>query len=120
MKKGFFYLFFSTILFFNCAIAQENTNYAEIVNSTAMPSDEEIMQVIEKFNFDESQKQQLFKETKKRLENMYENNDYSDLIQGQEASGIDLKQINSQKNSNNSKKRNKKYSNHEPLTRRSN
>ena len=116
MKKGIFYLFLSGILFFNCAIAQENVNYSEIVNSTTMPSDEEIMQVIEKFNFDHDQKQQLFKETKKRLKNMYENNDYSDLIQGQEASGINIEKA--YKENGNKKRRQKKYSNHKPLTRR--
>ena len=117
MKKGIFYLFLSGILFFNYAIAQENIDYSQIVNSTSMPSDEEIMQVIEKFNFDHDQKQQLFKETKRRLKNMYENNDYSDLIQGQEASGINLEEA--YKENSNQKRRQKKYTNHEPLTRRS-
>ena len=105
MKKGIFYLFLASILFFNYALAQEAINYAQIVGSTAMPSDEEIMQTIEKFNFDKEQKQQLFKETKRRLKNMYENNDYSDLIKAQEASGINLEENYSQ---NNNFKRSKK------------
>ena len=59
-------LFLSIALFALClsAIAQENIDYSQIVNSTSMPSDEEIMQVIEKFNFDHDQKQQLFKNGK--------------------------------------------------------
>ncbi len=67
MKKLTF-LFLSLLLFLNVALAQdENT----IQNALTMPSDEEIRAAIDKFNFSPKEKEQLFKETKKRLEEMF-------------------------------------------------
>jgi len=39
-----------------------------------MPSDEEIKAVLEQFNFNEKQREYLFKETKKKFEEMNEQN----------------------------------------------
>ena len=41
---------------------------------TKMPTDEEIMTIIEKYGLNEEQKQSVFKDTKKKLQQMYEEN----------------------------------------------
>ena len=52
-----------------------------------LPSDKEIMEMIEKFNFPSEQKQQIFLETKKQIQYMYETGDTSfimnNLLNGQ-------------------------------------
>lgn len=78
MKKLTF-LFLSLLLFLNAALAQ---NENAIQNALAMPSDEEIRAAIDKFNFSPKEKEQLFKETKKKLEEAFsqESPDHSKSI----------------------------------------
>lgn len=115
MKKKILYLSIA-VLFSFCAMnfvnAQEE-NLEQMVNSTSMPTDEEIRATIQKFNFDKTQQEYLFKETKKRLEEMYaekklpETNNSENVILenfGQESEKQAVEE--------------KKYSNHEPLTRK--
>ena len=72
MKKILF-LLFSVIFMANIAFAQgEYTDYSQLLNSTTMPSDSEIMSIIDKFEFTPEQKQQLFKETKKQIQEIFE------------------------------------------------
>ena len=56
MKKIFYIITVVFFLFANLTIAQE----------LKMPTDEEIRAAIEKFNIDESQKEFVFQETKKK------------------------------------------------------
>ena len=70
MKK--LLIIFSILFMSQFAIAQaQEVNYNEILDSTTMPSDAEIYQTLEKFNFTPEQKEQLFKETKKQLQELY-------------------------------------------------
>lgn len=84
-------------LSFSFALASE-IDINNLSNLDRMPTDEEIMRVIDKYNFDETKKDFLFKETKRKLEQMYNSNTSSN-------------------GSSTSSRR--KYSKHEPLTRRS-
>lgn len=109
----------SILLSASIAFAQDElSNIADIINNTTMPTDEEIMETIEKFNFTKEQQQQLFKETKKQLEQIYKDGNADSFIQSQTA----LPEV--QKTDRNLnieppklKDRPKKYSNHPPLTR---
>lgn len=83
-------------LSFSFALASE-IDINNLSDLDRMPSDEEIMEVIDKYNFDQSKKDFLFKETKSRLEQMYNSN----ANNGASTSGRG------------------KYAKHEPLTRRS-
>ena len=114
MKKILFFMACSLFLLAP-AHAQNSTDLAKSMNSSSMPSDEEIMQTIKKFNFDKAQEEYLFKETKRQLEEMYKTNDFSKLEQNQNAAGG----RQTQSKNTNSSQRQKKYSKHAPLTRRS-
>ncbi len=81
MKK-ILYVIFSIVLF------SSFVNFAHAQETSVMPSDEEIMETIKKFNFDESQQQYLFKETKKQLELMYQNGNALNELQN-----LDTKKI---------------------------
>ena len=63
----------SVLFLFSVAFAQgEYSQYSELLNSTTMPTDSEIMMIIDKFDFTPEQKEQLFRETKKQLKEIYE------------------------------------------------
>ena len=79
MKKfliAFFVLFFGQFV-----IAQEEINYNEILNLTTMPNDSEIRQIVDKFNFTPEQKEQIFKETKRQMVELYTTKDVSAIQQ---------------------------------------
>ena len=75
MKKIIFPILFC-FLTFNFTNAQDIQNQEEKSkelntpqnNLNQMPSDKEIMDIIESYHLNESQKKQVFKETKKRLQ----------------------------------------------------
>lgn len=72
MKKTFKIIFLTAFILLNVSFlsAQENAPLT-IETLDKMPTDEEIMETINKFNFDEKKKEYLFNETKKSLEKMY-------------------------------------------------
>lgn len=110
------------------AFAQNQYNID--VSNTTMPSDEQIMQVIEKFNFDSSQKEYLFKETKRQLEEAYQNNQLNvdkdafnkaqEMISGTPGTSETSPEVEPETQVQTipqatSEKRVKKYSKHDPL-----
>ena len=68
MKKIFCIL--SLICFMSCA-AIADTDFTQAIQSTKMPSDAEIMEILSRFNLNEEQKKVIFKDTKKKLQEMY-------------------------------------------------
>ena len=56
-----------------CAVgtAFADIDFADAINNTSMPTDAEIRRILSQFNFSEDQKEELFKETKKKLQQMY-------------------------------------------------
>ena len=84
MKKILFFLI-SIILFTNITLAQNaNIDLNQILQTTSMPSDGEIMQMLDTLGVPQEEKNALFIETKKRLEQMYATKDasaYVDLYQ---------------------------------------
>ena len=150
MKKRIIYFALAVAFAFSVfnfsSIKAEELNINQMINSTTMPTDEEIMATIRQFNFDKSQEEYLFKETKKKLNEMYsqigqmskagatsttqtttktktqetikklpEASKNQNIGQEQEKQAVDSVQ-----NSNNvNNTRTKKYSSHDPLTRRS-
>jgi hypothetical protein len=50
-------------------------DFTSAIQSTSMPSDAEIMKMMNKLNIDKKQKQELFEETKKNLAQMYYSQD---------------------------------------------
>lgn len=85
-----------------------------------MPTDEEIMQIIQKYNFDANQQEYLFKETKRKLQEIYQ-------LAGEQAVQTQKEEVKTTapkvkyskiKTSTSSMKRKKKYTSHPPLTRR--
>lgn len=112
MKKIFYIITVVFFLFANLTIAQELT----------MPTDEEIRAAIEKFNIDESQKEFVFQETKKKLTEIYSNKENLPEIEnldlnnlGQELEKQTIENVGS---SNFNKEKKKKYSNHDPIFKR--
>ena len=67
MKKIIFTL--AIILTMGTTFAE--VDFDQVLKTTSMPTDSEIKAVISQFDFDEKTKQQLFKETKKKLQQMY-------------------------------------------------
>ena len=67
MKKIF--LILAVICFTGIAFA--DYDFSKAVQNSSMPTDAEIRAIISKFNFDEDQKEVIFKETKLRLQEMY-------------------------------------------------
>lgn len=127
MNKKILYLFFAAFL----ALAAiktpaEEQNVEQLINSTTMPTDEEIRATIQKFHFDKAQEEYLFKETKKKLTEMYsdaqtkklpETSNPENIIpeffrQESEKQAVEdvKKSVNTQDSG-----RAKKYSNHDPL-----
>lgn len=79
MKKIFIIL--SILLFGQYTLAQEEIDYSEIFNSIHAPTDEEIWQVVDKFNFTPEEKEQLFNETKRQMEELYRTQDIQSIQQ---------------------------------------
>ena len=67
MKKIIFT--FISLCFMGIVFA--DIDFTEAIQSTSMPTDAEIRNTISQFNFDEKQKEELFKETKKKLQEIY-------------------------------------------------
>jgi len=116
MKRVLNFLF-AILLISSFACAQNiDAKVNDALNTTSMPTDEEIMQTLEKFNFSQSQKEQLFKETKKQLQEMYSTKDASKLLEAVKQYP-EMEAIMPEQQTQ--PKRVKKYTNHDPLTRRS-
>ncbi len=64
MKK----LFFIVLLLFSVVFAFEQNQ-----NQTTMPSDEQIKAVIDKYDFNDEEKEYVFIQTKERLKEIYNN-----------------------------------------------
>ena len=64
MKK----LFFIVLLLFSVVFAFEQNQ-----NQTTMPSDEQIKAVIDKYDFNDEEKEYVFMQTKERLKEIYNN-----------------------------------------------
>ena len=69
--------------FTNYSIAQEEVDINTAIQQTTMPTDAEIMETIRKFNFDKAQEEYLFKETKRKLIEMYSNKNFSQITAGE-------------------------------------
>jgi len=79
MKKILFFVLF--FMSFAMVIATEQKfDLSEAVKNSPMPSDEEIMESIKKYNFDKSQQEYLFKEMKKNLEELYSNKNFQSVL----------------------------------------
>jgi hypothetical protein len=60
---------------------QENLDLNELLTTSQMPTDAEIMQVVDKYNFTSEEKEQLFSETKKLIVELYRTQDLQSLQQ---------------------------------------
>lgn len=72
-----------SLSFINYTKADEVQDLNTVIQQTTMPSDAEIMETIRKFNFDKSQEEYLFKETKRKLKELYSNKDFSSILTGE-------------------------------------
>lgn len=75
MKKKIFFAFLLLGLFMNISFAQEELNQTDetVLNlGSQMPTDEEIMSIVEKYSPNSAQNDYLFKETKKSIEKLYQ------------------------------------------------
>ena len=105
------------MLFSNFALAQDlGFDVNQVIKTTSMPSDYEIMNMIDMLGVPSEEKQAVFEETKKQLMMMYQTKNASNLL------NIYQNPQNSQDYAQFSQieppKRVKKYTNHPPLTRR--
>ena len=75
MKKLFCILF---LICFMPYIAIADTDFTQAIESTKMPSDAQIMETLSKFNLNEEQKNVVFKDTKKKLQEMYSSKNNTD------------------------------------------
>ena len=114
MKKSLLYLLFALMISITPNAYCEESDINSQIQATTMPTDEEIMETIKKFNFDKNQQDYLFKETKKRLEEMYSNKNFSSVIDGTSTLIDDTPETKEKAI------KTKKYSSHGSLTRRSN
>ena len=82
MKKIIYFLTFILITS-NVVFAQNNANLDlnQIMNMATMPTDAEIMKVVNQFGFDQEEKQLLFMETKRKLQSLYNSNDVKALVE---------------------------------------
>ena len=86
MKNKILYIALSVIFsfcFMNYSFADENIDINSAIQQTTMPTDAEIMETIRKFNFSKAQEEYLFKETKRKLTEMYSNKDFSAVTTGE-------------------------------------
>ena len=86
MRKIIFTI--SALVMFNMAFA-DNVDFSGAIGETKMPSDAEIMHTLNRFNLTKEERQKVFVATKKRLQEMYANEDVmqanEDLNAGLEA-----------------------------------
>lgn len=98
-----------------------NPLFAQEVPLPQMPTDEEIMQTIQKFVPDKTQQEFLFKETKKKLQETYSNKELMNQVMNANSlpeiqkTNANIEALEPKKDK---PKKVKKYSNHEPLSRR--
>lgn len=126
MKNKIFYIITALIFsfcFINYSCAEE-TDLNTMVQQSSMPSDEEIRATIKKFNFNKTQEEYLFKETKRRLEEMYSNQNFAPILNGEttlntQALENEAASTTEQNATTSETVRVRKYSKHAPLTRRS-
>ncbi len=71
MKKYLLVLCFLTMSLFIPVLAEEEI-YEQAITLDEKPTDAEIKATIDKFNFNDKQKEHLIKETKKRIDDIYE------------------------------------------------
>ena len=86
MKNKILYIVMAIVFsfcFMNYSKAEEATDLNSMIIQSTMPSDAEIMETIRKFNFDKSQEEYLFKETKKKLQDLYSNKNFSAITSGE-------------------------------------
>ena len=105
MKNKILYIAMAVMFsfcFMNYSKAEETSDLNTIIQESAMPSDAEIMETIRKFNFDKAQEEYLFKETKRKLNEIYTNKNFQTITSGE--STIDTKKLE------NSEIKTKKYS----------
>jgi hypothetical protein len=69
--------------FMNYSVAEETEDLNTVIQASSMPSDAEIMETIRKFNFSKAQEEYLFKETKRKLTEMYSNKDFRAVTAGE-------------------------------------
>ena len=75
MKKLFCML---SLICFMPYIATADTDFTQVIESSNMPSDAKIMETLSKFNLNEEQKNVVFKDTKKKLQEMYSSKNNTD------------------------------------------
>ena len=117
MMKKFLYLTIF-ILSLNVVLAQEAVDINQILQTTTMPTDGEIMQVIEVLGVAQEEKQLLFDETKKKLEQMYAVGAITNATNYQALPDINKTDRNIIAEPPKLKERPKKYSKHPPLTKK--
>ena len=69
--------------FTNYSVAEENIDINTAIQQSTMPSDAEIMETVRKFNFDKAQEEYLFKETKRKLKELYSNKNFATITSGE-------------------------------------
>lgn len=111
MKKKFLGFMFGLFLLTGIGYCEENVE--SMLKATTMPTDEEIMQTIDKFNFTKEQKEYLFKETKRRLIEMYENQNFAPVLEGDRTVVDEYKKSTEEQAASK-----KKYTQHDSLTRK--
>ena len=85
MRNKILYIVMSLIFsfcFMNYTNAEETADLNTMIQETSMPTDAEIMETIRKFNFDKNQEEYLFKETKRKLNELYTNKNFSVITSG--------------------------------------
>lgn len=88
MKK-ILYLF-SSLLIMQFSLAQDNNiNYEELLNTTIMPTDEEIAKIVNQFNFPQEEKNRIIIETKKQLQEIYDSKD-AKLLEQKAVEGVKM------------------------------
>ena len=103
MKNKILYIVMTLLFsfcFMNYSKADEAENINTIVEQSTMPSDTEIMETIRKFNFDKAQEEYLFKETKRKLKELYSNKNFSSITSNEttlDTSNLENKEIKTKK-----------------------
>ncbi len=124
MKKNLFtaMLFLMFCGFNNISYCEQIPDMNTIVSQTSMPTDAQIREVINKYDFDENQKEYLFKETKRKLQEIYAQKGKNVPLSSNLNMPLDPALLNATQNMQNSStlsgQKKKKYANHDPLTRR--
>ena len=112
MKNKILYIVITLIFsfcFMNYSVAEEETDINTTIEQTSMPTDAEIMETIRKFNFNKAQEEYLFKETKRKLNEIYSNKNFSPVTSGEttiDTTNIDLENVKTKKYSRRSKIKN--------------